>query len=198
MVWLAKWILGNRTGSRVLIITDRTELDEQIEKVFKGVNEDIYRTKSGADLVDQLNRPDESLLCSLVHKFGGKEDSETASAEGAKDFIEALRKVPRDFRAKGDIHVFVDECHRTQSGDLHAAMTAASWRAVMAPKELKPAQIAYWDSVFQRLAQLDEWKKEVAENHWENTYLPADEAHRRLDREYAETKQILSELGMAK
>jgi len=77
-------------------------------------------------------------------------------------------------------------------------MTAASWRAVMAPKELKPAQIAYWDSVFQRLAQLDEWKKEVAENHWENTYPPADEAHRRLDREYAETKQILSELGMAK
>jgi putative tricarboxylic transport membrane protein len=77
-------------------------------------------------------------------------------------------------------------------------MTAASWRAVMAPKDLKPAQIAYWESVFQRLAQLDEWKKEVAENHWENTYLPADEAHRRLDREYAETKQILSELGMAK
>ncbi len=77
-------------------------------------------------------------------------------------------------------------------------MTAASWRAVMGPKDLKPAQIAYWESVFQRLVQLDEWKKEVAENHWENMYLPADEAHRRLDREYAETKQILSELGMAK
>ena len=37
------------------IITDRTELDEQIEKVFKGVNEDIYRTKSGADLIATLN-----------------------------------------------------------------------------------------------------------------------------------------------
>jgi len=34
------------TQDRVLIITDRTELDEQIEKVFKGVNEEIYRTKS--------------------------------------------------------------------------------------------------------------------------------------------------------
>ena len=32
------------TDARVLIITDRTELDEQIEKVFKGVNEQIYRT----------------------------------------------------------------------------------------------------------------------------------------------------------
>ena len=30
--------------SRVLIVTDRTELDDQIEKVFNGVEEDIYRT----------------------------------------------------------------------------------------------------------------------------------------------------------
>ncbi len=55
MVWLAKWIREHVTDARVLIITDRTELDEQIEKVFKGVNEEIYRTKSGADLVAKLN-----------------------------------------------------------------------------------------------------------------------------------------------
>ena len=58
MVWLAKWIRENVTDARVLIITDRTELDEQIEKVFKGVNEDIYRTKSGADLIATLNATD--------------------------------------------------------------------------------------------------------------------------------------------
>ena len=49
MVWLAKWIRENVPNSRVLIITDRIELDEQIEKVFTGVQEDIHRTKSGAD-----------------------------------------------------------------------------------------------------------------------------------------------------
>lgn len=121
MVWLAKWILANRTGSRVLIITDRTELDEQIEKVFKGVNEQIYRTRSGADLIDQLNRSEQSLLCSLVHKFGGKSEE---NDEGAREFIQSLQALPLDFKAKGDIHVFVDECHRTQSGDLHKAMKA--------------------------------------------------------------------------
>ncbi len=42
MVWLAKWIRENIVNARILIITDRTELDEQIEKVFKGVNEDHY------------------------------------------------------------------------------------------------------------------------------------------------------------
>ena len=124
MVWLAKWIRENggenRKGARVLIITDRTELDEQIEKVFLGVHEQIYRTKSGDDLIEKLNGTTESLLCSLVHKFGRQGDDE--GDEGTKAFIAAIQKLPPDFKAKGDIHVFVDECHRTQSGDLHKAM----------------------------------------------------------------------------
>jgi type I restriction enzyme R subunit len=128
MVWLAKWIIENIPGARVLIITDRTELDEQIEKVFKGVHEQIYRTKSGVDLIEKLNSTEEPLLCSLVHKFGRKGDD--TSDEGAKEFIAALQKLPADFKAKGDIHVFVDECHRTQSGDLHQAMKALLPNAV--------------------------------------------------------------------
>jgi type I restriction enzyme R subunit len=124
MVWLAKWIRENREGARVLIITDRTELDEQIEKVFLGVNEDICRTNSGADLIDKLNHTQESLLCSLVHKFGRQGNGKAEGDEGTKAFIEAIQKLPPDFKARGDIHVFVDECHRTQSGDLHKAMKA--------------------------------------------------------------------------
>ena len=121
MVWLAKWIRENVTDARVLIITDRTELDEQIEKVFKGVNEEIYRTKSGADLITQLNSVNPWLICSLVHKFGSKE---SADEEGnASEFIAEIKKaLPSDFRAKGNLFVFVDECHRTQSGRLHDAM----------------------------------------------------------------------------
>ena len=117
MVWLAKWIRENIPQSRILIITDRTELDEQIEKVFKGVQEDIYRTKSGADLVAQLNKLDQWLVCSLVHKFAGKDETDM------NGYLDDIRKnLPDDFSAKGDIYVFVDECHRTQSGDLHKAM----------------------------------------------------------------------------
>ncbi|MBE2254340.1 MAG: type I restriction endonuclease subunit R [Myxococcus sp.] len=121
MVWLTKWIREHVKDARVLIITDRTELDEQIEKVFMGVNETIYRTKSGADLVSTLNATTPWLVCSLVHKFGGKEESD----EEVAGYIEELKKaLPKDFKAKGDIFVFVDECHRTQSGELHDAMTA--------------------------------------------------------------------------
>ena len=122
MVWLAKWLRENVTDARVLIITDRTELDQQMETVFKGVSEDIHRTTSGADLIEKLNAASPWLIGSLIHKFGGKEDGvEVGDVAG---YLEEMRKsLPADFRAKGDVFVFVDECHRTQSGELHRAMT---------------------------------------------------------------------------
>ena len=121
MVWLAKWIREHVTGGRVLIVTDRTELDEQIEGVFKGVSEDIHRTRNGADLVQSLNTGEEWLMGSLIHKFGA---SEEVSDRDIEAYVEEIRKsLPKGFRAKGEIFVFVDECHRTQSGKLHNAMT---------------------------------------------------------------------------
>ncbi len=123
MVWLTKWIREHVTDARVLIITDRTELDEQIEKVFKGINENIYRTKSGADLIATLNATAPWLVCSLIHKFGGKDDGEEVG--DIPGYIAELKKaLPPGFAAKGNLFVFVDECHRTQSGELHKAMKA--------------------------------------------------------------------------
>ncbi len=123
MVWLAKWIRENQKPARVLLITDRTELDEQIEKVFREVKESIYRTTSGADMLATLNTSDEWLICSLVHKFRGSDD-EAARDEASGEFIKELNAtVPKNFSAKGNIFVFVDEAHRTQSGKMHTAMT---------------------------------------------------------------------------
>lgn len=123
MVWLARWIKENLTDSRVLIITDRDELDTQIEAVFEGVGEHIHRAKSGADLVEKLNDSGPPLTCSLIHKFGAASGDAT-SADLARYAEELLNSLPTGFRAKGDIYVFVDEAHRTQSGDLHKAMKA--------------------------------------------------------------------------
>lgn len=121
MVWLTKWIRENIPSSRVLIITDRDELDRQIEKVFNGVDEEIYRTKNGSDLIEKLNVTTPLLLNSLIHKFGRRVDEEREA--DYDEYIDELnRSLPKDFKAKGDIYVFVDECHRTQSGKLHDAM----------------------------------------------------------------------------
>jgi type I restriction enzyme, R subunit len=123
MVWLAKWIRENVKDARVIVVTDRTELDDQIEKVFTGVQEKIYRTKSGADLISILNQTTPWLVCSLVHKFGRQSDDEDDKV--TEKYIQELKaSLPSDFSPKGNLFVFVDECHRTQSGKLHEAMKA--------------------------------------------------------------------------
>jgi type I restriction enzyme R subunit len=114
MVLLAKWILENNPKARVAIVTDREELDKQIKRVFEDAGEEIHRTKSGKDLLKQLAQPKPRLLCSLVHKFGKKD------VEDFDEFIRELEANP--VKTVGDIFVFVDECHRTQSGKLHKTM----------------------------------------------------------------------------
>ncbi len=120
MVWLAKWIRENIPGGRVLVVTDRTELDAQIEQVFKGVDEDIHRTDSGADLVRVLSAAEEWLICSLIHKFGARDEPSDQDINAFVDEIKA--SLPEGFHANGEMFVLVDECHRTQSGKLHQAM----------------------------------------------------------------------------
>lgn len=116
MVLLAKWILENNPHARIAIVTDRDELDKQIESVFRDAGEAIYRTHSGRDLMAQLGQAKPRLLCSLVHKFG-KRDVDDFDA-----FIEQLQSQPS--YAIGELFIFVDECHRTQSGKLHKTMKA--------------------------------------------------------------------------
>ena len=129
MVWLAQWIRENVEDARVIIITDRDELDKQIENGFKDAGEQIKRATSGDKLIGMLNAAEPWLICSLIHKFGNKNDGETISVGGKKAtksldlYLEELAKsLPTDFRAKGNIYVFIDECHRTQGGMLHEAM----------------------------------------------------------------------------
>jgi type I restriction enzyme R subunit len=126
MVWLSKWILANNPNARVLIVTDRDELDDQIEKVYKGVDEQVHRTASCVDLVERLDKTDKRLICTLIHKFGVRNSSENNGLQtkrSVEQFIEEMKAaLPKDFEAKGEFVVFVDECHRTQSGLLHSAM----------------------------------------------------------------------------
>jgi type I restriction enzyme R subunit len=122
MVLLAKWILENNPNARVAIITDRDELDKQIERVFSEAGETIKRTSSGRDLMRQLGQATPRLLCSLVHKFGRRD------VDNLDDFIKELEAQPS--ATVGEVFVFVDECHRTQSGRLHRVMKAMMPNAI--------------------------------------------------------------------
>src|SRR5262249_27302666 len=122
MVLLARWILEHNPNARVAIVTDRDELDKQIERIFTEADETIYRTSSGSDLMRQLGQARPRLLCSLVHNFGRR------GVDDFDAFIKELGSQPS--QTVGEIFVFVDECHRTQSGKLHRTMQAMLPNAV--------------------------------------------------------------------
>ena len=143
MVALASYIQKNFSNPRVVVITDRKELDLQLAGTFvKGGNK-LHHAESCSDLLDTLNKGDEWLICSLIHKFGAHKHNDEAEKDesGTKvsldEYLNELqtiidKKYGNHFSVKGDnIFVFVDECHRTQSGRLHEAMRAIMGKEVM-------------------------------------------------------------------
>lgn len=129
MVLLAKWILENNPNARVAIITDRDELDKQIvgvlrdtDVISKDDDERKVRATSGRDLMNKLSQAMPRLVCSLVHKFGRK------GVDNFEAFIKDLEAQPSP--TVGEVFVFVDECHRTQSGKLRRTMKALMPNAI--------------------------------------------------------------------
>ncbi len=109
MVLIAKWLLEYDPQARILVITDRDELDKQIVEVMKnagviGADSPSPRITSRAQFVQKLAAPAPRLLCALLHKFD----------------VTDLKGPPPPVH--GRFYVFVDECHRTQGGDMNRQM----------------------------------------------------------------------------
>jgi type I restriction enzyme R subunit len=109
MVLLAKWLLEYDPDGRILVVTDRDELDKQIEGVMKnagviGADSPSPRITSRAEFVEKLGAATPRLLCALIHKFDASD----------------LKGDPPP--VQGRFYIFVDECHRTQGGDMNKQM----------------------------------------------------------------------------
>ena len=73
-----------------------------------------------------------------------------------------------------------------------------TWRGFMGPRGMKAPEIAYWDSVFAKLAVSEEWRKDTEQQFWNADYLLSAETRKHLDREFALLSGILTDLGLAK
>jgi len=109
MVLIAKWLLEHDPDARILVVTDRDELDKQIVGVMRnagviGADSASPRITSRAEFVEKLGSRTQRLLCALVHKF------DPADLKGPPPPVQ------------GRFYVFVDECHRTQGGDMNKQM----------------------------------------------------------------------------
>jgi len=74
----------------------------------------------------------------------------------------------------------------------------STWRVLVGPKGMTPGQIAFWENVFRRLVEADEWKKELEENFWTSRYMGSAEARKHMARDNEESKAFLTELGLAR
>ena len=73
-----------------------------------------------------------------------------------------------------------------------------SFRMFIGAKGLEPAQLRYWDGIFAKLAASPDWKKELADNEWQSSYMSSAESRRFLDARYDEYRKILTELRLVK
>ncbi len=105
----AKWLMEYDSDARILVVTDRDELDKQIVEVMRNagvVSEEAAspRITSRAQFTERISATTPRLLCALIHKF------DTTDLTGTPP------------KVSGRFYVFVDECHRTQGGDMNKQM----------------------------------------------------------------------------
>ncbi|MBP9616333.1 MAG: HsdR family type I site-specific deoxyribonuclease, partial [Aliarcobacter sp.] len=105
MVMLTKLLKLTYTNAKIIVVTDRVDLDEQIHKTFENTDIKAGRASSGSDLIEKL-QSGISVITTLVHKFEKVRNSKTVINDN-------------------NVFVLVDESHRTQGGDLHNAMKKA-------------------------------------------------------------------------
>ena len=79
-----------------------------------------------------------------------------------------------------------------------ADVVYGSWRAIMGPKSLSQAQVAYWESVLRKVIESAEWKADLDANYWSSYFFTGAQLRKNLDREYGETKSVMADIGLIK
>jgi len=109
MVNLAKEIIEDERieNPRIIIVTDRRDLDVQIRDTFKtaGLKKEVYQAKSGQDLISKIQKKDSRIITTLVQKFD-------TAGKGTPNFCDS----------DDNIFVLIDEAHRSQKGEASMRM----------------------------------------------------------------------------
>ena len=79
-----------------------------------------------------------------------------------------------------------------------ADLVYGGWRAIMGPKGLTPAQIAYWEGVLRKVTSTPEWKDDLDKNYWSDDFVTSAQFSKDLAKDYADIKAVLVDIGLAK
>jgi len=74
----------------------------------------------------------------------------------------------------------------------------SNWRGLFAPRGVAAAQAAYWEEALTKVVATEEWKKQLDDNNLVSRFLRGKEFAKYLDGEYADTRSVMSDLGLIK
>lgn len=72
------------------------------------------------------------------------------------------------------------------------------FRSIVGARNITPEQSAYWIGVLRKATQVPEWKKDIERNYWFDEFVAGADFKKYLDKEYADLKAVLTDLGLAK
>lgn len=113
---------------KVVVVTDRTDLEEQLSATATLTGQNVLRATSAEDLKRHLRRQGPDIVFGMIQK---QRSGDAAGEPGlkAEDFPKASTREPSPgaylsevLNADEHILVLVDEAHRSQAGDLQAAL----------------------------------------------------------------------------
>lgn len=184
-------------------LADRLKQDPQSLSI--GVTAAGGTSHMVAGLVLSKAGGDARRMKTVVFKAGG--EVTTALLGGHVDVVPAPVANLLPHIKSGKLRALAISSPRRLSGDLAQVPTWResgvdavfdTWRGMVGPKGMTAGQIAYWNQVFLRMTQADAWKKDLAQNYWEDNYLNSSQSRVYLEREYKEFKSILGDLGLLK
>ena len=71
-----------------------------------------------------------------------------------------------------------------------------SWRGFLLPKNVTPAQIAFWEQAFEKITQAESWKQDLDNNGWSEDLRNAAETRKHLEAEQEMLAHMLTDLGV--
>lgn len=72
------------------------------------------------------------------------------------------------------------------------------WRAIMGPKGISAAQVAYWEGALEKATKVPEWRTDLEKNYWSDDFVTSAQFRKDLEKDYADMKAVLVDLGLAR
>ena len=139
--------------------------------------------------------------------FKGSADAITALLGGHIDLVTTAAGNAAGHVASGRMRVVGVAAPRRFGGaladvptwkELGVDLVFGGWRAIMGAKGLTPAQVAYWEEALRKATQTPEWRDDLERNYWSDDFVTSQQFRKDLEKDYADMKAVLTDLGMAK